>query len=84
MVSLYFAWIYFMFVQGYSDANSGDQNSSTQSRTKQRESIESNNGNRGDKAKDFAESNSSGVKYSVQAKVPVTCVGKRGQLVSNN
>lgn len=38
----------------------------------------------GDKAKDFAESNSSGVKYSVQAKVPVTCVGKRGQLVSNN
>lgn len=49
-----------------------------------RESIESNNGNRGDKAKDFAESNSSGVKYSVQAKVPATCVGKRGQLVSNN
>lgn len=57
---------------------------STRSRTKQRESIESNNGNRGDKAKDFAESNSSGVKYSVQAKVPATCVGKRGQLVSNN
>ncbi|KAJ6865936.1 hypothetical protein NC652_037457 [Populus alba x Populus x berolinensis] len=35
----------------------------------------------GDKAKDFAESNSSGVKYSVQAKVPATCVGKRGQLL---
>nr|TKS01660.1 hypothetical protein D5086_0000170780 [Populus alba] len=35
----------------------------------------------GDKAKDFAESNSSGLKYSVQAKVPATCVGKRGQLI---
>lgn len=73
-----------MFVHGYTDANSGDQNSSTRTRTKQRESIKSNNGNRGDKAKDFAESNSSGVKYSVQAKVPATCFGKRGQLVSNN
>jgi hypothetical protein len=32
MVSLYRAWIYFMFVHGYTDANSGDQNSSTRSR----------------------------------------------------
>lgn len=39
---------------------------------------------KGDKTKDFAKSNSSGLKYFVQAKVSAIYVGNKRQLISNN